>query len=59
MRGILKKIGVEVDEQNVQVCHCLKEKEKIIVKLANRKDCLRILRVKKNLKSLDPTELLS
>ena len=52
--GIFKKIGVEVDERDI---HCLKEKERTIVKFANRKYCLQILRVKKDLKSLDPTEL--
>ena len=57
VRGIFKKIGVEVDERDIQACHRLKEKERTIVKFANRKDCLRILRVKKDLKSLDPTEL--
>ena len=57
VRGVFKKIGVEIDEQNVQACHCLKEKDRTIVKFANRKDCLQILRMKKELKSLDPTDL--
>ena len=55
--GVFKKIGVEIDERDVQACHRLKEKERTIVKFVNRKDCLQILRVKKDLKSLDPTEL--
>ena len=57
VRGIFGKIGVQVDEQDIQACHRLKEKERTIVKFANRKDCLQILRVKKDLKFLDPTEL--
>ena len=57
VHDVFKKIGVEIDERNVKGCHHLKEKERIIVKLVNRKDCLQILRVKKELKSLDPTEL--
>ena len=48
MRGVFKKIDVEIDERDVQACHCLKEKEITIVKFVNRK---------KELKSLDPTEL--
>lgn len=28
MRGALKKIGVETDEQDVETCHCLQEKRK-------------------------------
>ena len=57
VRDVFKKIGVEIDEPDVQACHRLKEKERTIVKFLNRKDCLQILRVKKDLKSLDPTEL--
>ena len=36
--GIVKKIGVEIDEQDVQVCNCLKENEIIMVNFFNRKD---------------------
>ena len=57
VRGIFGKIGVQVDERDSQACHRLKEKDRTVVKFANRKDCLKILRVKKDLKSLDPTEL--
>ena len=57
VNGIFKKIGVEAHEQDVQACHRSKEKERAIVKFDNRKDFLRILRVKNDLKSFDPTEL--
>ena len=57
VRGIFGKIGVQVDERNIQACHRLKEKDRAIVKFANKQDCPQILRVKKDLKSLDPTEL--
>ena len=53
VRGVFKKIGVEIDEWDVQACHHLKGKERTIVKFINRKDCLQILRVKKDLNSLD------
>ena len=53
VRGVFKKIGVEIDERDVQACHHLKGKERTIVKFINRKDCLKILRVKKDLNSLD------
>ena len=56
VRGVFKKIGVEIDERNVQACHRLKEKERTTFKFVNRKDCLQIRRVKKDLKSLDATE---
>ena len=57
VRGIFGEIGVQVDKRDIQACHRMKEKDRTIVKFANRKDCLQILRVKKDLKSLDPIEL--
>ena len=40
VRVDLEKIGVEIDEQDVQAYHCLKEKERTVVTFLNRKDCL-------------------
>ena len=57
MCGAFKKISVEIYERDVQACHHLKEKERTVVKYLNRKDCLQILMVKTELKSLDPAEL--
>ena len=57
VRRVFKKIGVEINEQNVPTCHHLKEKERTIVEFVNRKNCLQILRVKKELKFLDLTQL--
>ena len=57
MRGVFKKIGVQIDERDFQACHRLKEKKRTIVKFVNRKDSLQILRLKKELKFLDPTDL--
>ena len=57
MVSVFKKIGVEIDERDVQACHCLKGKETTTVKFVNRKDCFQIFRVKKELKLLDLTEL--
>ena len=42
-------------DRDIQACHRLKEKVQTIVKFTNRKDCLRILRVKRQLKDLDPS----
>ena len=57
VRGVSRKAGVEIDERYVQTYYRLKEKERSIVKFVNRKDCLQILRLKKELKFLDPREL--
>lgn len=49
VRGVFKKIGVKIEKRDVQVCHRLKEKERTSVKFVNKKDCLQILKVKKEL----------
>ena len=38
--GVFKQIGVETDERDVQTCHRLKEKKRIIAKFVNWIDCL-------------------
>ena len=57
VRGVFKKIRANIDERDGQVCLRLKKKERTIVKFVDRKNCLQILREKKELKSSDPTEL--
>ena len=54
---VFDKLGVNVEGNDIQACHCLKDNDKVIIKFSNRKDSLQVLRVKKDLKSLDPTEL--
>ena len=52
---MFKEIGVNIDERDIQACHRLREKDRLVVKFVNRKDCTNILRVKKNLKDPDPS----
>ena len=52
--GVFQEIGVDMCNRHIQACHRLKDKDRAIVKFTNRKDCLRILRVKRQLKGLDP-----
>ena len=54
---VFDKLGVHVDGKDIQACHCLEDNDRSIMKFSNRKDSLQVLRVKKDLKSLDPTEL--
>ena len=54
---VFDKLGVHVEGKDIQACHRLKNNDRVIIKLSNRKDSLQVLRVKKDLKSLDPTEL--
>ena len=51
---VFQEIGVDICDRDIQACHRLKDKDKTIVKFTNRKDCLRILRVKRQLKGLNP-----
>ena len=46
---------MDICDRDIQVCHRLKDKYQTIVKFTNGKDCLRILRVKRQLKGLDPS----
>ena len=57
VRNIFGEIRVKVNERDIQVCHQLREKDRTTVKFVNRKGCTNILRVKKDLKHLDPTKL--
>ena len=57
VHGVFRKTGVEIDKWDVQAGDRFKEKERTIVKFVNRKDCLQILRMKKEPISLDPTML--
>ena len=54
---VFDKLGVHVEGKDIQACHHLKDNDQVIIKFSNRKDSLQVLRVKKDLKSLDPTEL--
>ena len=54
---VFDELGVHVEGKDIQACHCLKDNDRDIIKLSNEKDNLQVLRVKKDLKSLNPTEL--
>ena len=51
---VIQEIGVDICDRDIQTCHRLNDKDRAIVKFTNRKDCLQILRVKRQLKGLDP-----
>ena len=54
---VFDKLGVYVEGKDIQAYHCLKGNNRSIVNFSNRKDSLQVLCVKKDLKSLDVTEL--
>ena len=48
---------MHAEETDIQACHRLKDNDRVIIKFGNRKDSLQVLCVKKDLESLDPSEL--
>ena len=54
---VLEKLEEHVEGKYIQACHRLKDNDKLVIKFSNTKDSLQVLRVKKDLKYLDPTEL--
>ena len=50
--NVFREIGVEIGQRDIQACHRVKNNQ-TIAKFSDRKDCLQILRVKKQLKDLD------
>ena len=57
MHNIYGEIGVIINECDMKAYHQLRKKVRMIVKFVNRKDCTNILRLKKDLKHLDPSQL--
>ena len=52
---VIQEIGVDICDRDIQACHRRKDKDQTNVKFTNRKNCLRTLRVKRQLKGLDPS----
>ena len=36
---VFDKLGVHVERKDIQACHCLKDNDRVIIKLSNRKNC--------------------
>ena len=51
--NVFQDISVDICDRDIQACPRLKDKEQTTVKFTNRKDCLRILRSKRQLKGFD------
>ena len=47
---VFDKLGVVIKEENVEACHRIKQSsDRTIIKLSRRKDCLQIMKVKRDL----------
>ena len=51
------KFGCNVDKEDLDACHWLKDKERVIVKFYRRKDCEKVLKAKNDLQNLNSTNL--
>ena len=58
VRKVLQHIGADICEEKIESHHRINKKSnRTIVKFSRRKDCEQVMRVKKDLKDLDPTDL--
>ena len=53
---VFNRIGVAVKPDDIEACHRLYNDKKSFVKFSKRKLCQQVLRVKKELKNIDPSE---
>ena len=53
---VFNRVGVAVKPDDIEACHRLYNDKETIVKFSKRKDCQQVLRVKKELKNIDPSE---
>ena len=55
---VFKKVVCNIDSTNGEACHRItKSNDRVIVKLSRRKDCQRVLSVKKNLPKLEMEDI--
>ena len=54
---IFEAIGISVYKNDIDDCHRLRDKERTIVKFLRRKDCKQVLRCKKDLRSINMSNL--
>ena len=54
---VFNSIGFEIGDDRIEACHRLTKSDRTIVKFSWRKDCQHLMRIKKRLKDLNPTNL--
>ena len=54
---IFQSLDCNVNKEDLDACHWLKDKERVIVKFCRRKDCEKVLKAKNDLRKLDTTNL--
>ena len=54
---ISRSLDCNVNKEDLDACHWLKDKEQVIVKFCQRKDCEKVLKAKNDLRKLDATNI--
>ena len=54
---IVDNVGVEINDRNIESCHCVGSHSCMIVKFSHRKDCQQLMNVKKDLSKLNLTNI--
>ena len=54
---ILSKLDISITGTDIQACHRLKDKDRVIVKFSNRKTTMEVLRNRKKLKTVEMSSL--
>ena len=54
---VFNSIGFDIGQDRIEACHRLTKSDRTIVKFSRRKDCEHLMRIKKGLKDLNPTNL--
>ena len=49
---IFDKVGVKINDRDIESCHCVGNHGRTIVKISHRKDCQQLMKVKKDLSEL-------
>ena len=52
---VFNSIGFDIGEDRIEACHRLTKSDRTIVKFSRRKECQHLIRIKKGLKDLHPT----
>ena len=54
---IVGKVGVEINDRDIESCHRVCSQGLTIIKFSHRKDCQQLMKVKKELSKLNSTDI--
>ena len=54
---IVGKVGVEINDRDIESCHRVCSQGRTVIKFSHRKDCQQLMKVKKELSKLNSTDI--